>query len=66
MKVLPFTELYTIKLEHSLFKIQLKARIREEISALLVSAKINRDISNLRKQVVFPIYKSSNMIKHEI
>ena len=66
MKVLPFTYLYMAKLELCLIKIRLKARIKEEISALLVSTKINWDISNIRKQVVFTIYKSSKMIKYEI
>jgi len=66
MKVLPLTWLYTAKLEHSLIKIQLKARIREETSALIVSTKINQNISNLRKQIRFTIYKSSKTVKHEI
>jgi len=66
MKVLPLTYLLRQKFEHSLIKIQLKARIREEISALIVSVKINRNISNLQKQVKFTIYRSSKTVKHEI
>ena len=52
MKVLPLTSLYTAKLEHSPIKIQSKARIGEETSALLVSTKINRNFSSLQEQAM--------------
>ena len=40
MKFLPFTYLNTAKFENSLIKIQMKARIREDTSALMVSTKL--------------------------
>jgi len=51
MKVSPITLFHTAKLEHFSIKIQLKARMEEETSALLVSARMHGSSTNLQKQV---------------
>ena len=59
MKVLPLTKLYSAKLGHSLIKIQLKARIREETSALMVSIKLKE------KSLTYKNKHSVNSIDHQ-
>jgi len=49
LKVLSIFLLHTARLEHFPIKIQIKASIEEEASALLVSTGINGDFSNLQK-----------------